>query len=357
MPRGRGKKENYNFDYSRFSAANEDGYEVVVGRDDDNPAPEDIIRQMPGELQEAFRLMQIAKQSGDARAQERANELAMMAVEKGGPDVKQRFQQELLRQAASDPQAKRGIEAFLNSAAPVIKPPSGGGNTLDKLSDTIASLTEKMTAGQEQAQEQMRALEQQQAALEQMQGPEDFGRFMAEQGLTQDDIQRAMAGDEEHMKRCMEKAVAKLDPPQADKRTEAMDKVLDAVDDLHTTLHPDGAKTRQPTRDLPAEAPAPRSPAARSAAVEAPRIAEHRLQYHKDESGCFQGLELRTALPGVLNMDAIEVDVSEKHVRLRTIAPAFVVNVGPFPGLVDASTARAKFSKKRQELTLKIAAK
>jgi len=64
-------------------------------------------------------------------------------------------------------------------------------------------------------------------------------------------------------------------------------------------------------------------------------------------------------MPGVADMSAILLDVSEKHIRLSTCAPAprYAVNAGPFPVLIDPSAARAKYSKRKQELSIEVPAK
>lgn len=356
MPRGPGKKENYNFDYSRFNDADD-----IIKENEAKEAdvPLEVFNKLPGELKEAFRLMQIARQTGDDRAQERANELALQAVNRGGPEMQQKFQEELMRQAEQNPDAKAGIESLLNF-------PAGGGapgkgkkdpeSTLEGLSSTINSLTLEMQKGRERTRQQLEAMEKQQQLLEQLRGPEDFARFMDEQGVTQEDLQRALGGDEEHMKKMVDRSLEKIAPPHAKTHADAMDQVLDAVDSLHGTL------TDQPQK--PAQE---KSAKVDNEMVAHPRkktepkiqmvIPEHRVQYQKDESGRLQQVELRCQLPGVESMNAIEVDVSENHLRLRTSSPAYVVNVGPFPAFVDASAAKAKFSKKRQELTLTVPSK
>jgi len=337
--------------------------------------PAEVFGQLPGELQEAFRLMQIAKQTGDMKAQERANELAVKAVERGGPEMKQRFQQEVMRQAAQNPEAKAGIEAMLNSHGTGISasPPgsvsgrplaseaaAGAGEKVAGLAETITELSGKMKAGAEAANKQMEALKKQQEELEQMKGPEDFAKFMAEQGLTQDDMQRALAGDEAHMKNMIDKALGRFEEPNEKEDRQKMDQVLNTVDAMHRQLQGD-----TPDRDPPPPpvVPNPNESGQRKVerrkkeeALPEPAIPIHRVQYQKDENGRLQQVELQCELPGVEGMSSIEVDVSEKYLRLRTLSPAFVVNVGPFPALMDAAAARAKFSKKRQELSLTVPA-
>jgi len=368
MPRGPGKKENYNFDYSRFNGVDPEEVISAGGDDPEMPGgmPAEILRQLPGELQEAFRLMQIAKQTGDTKAQERANELAVKAVERGGPEMKQRFQQEVMRQAAENPEARKGIEAIINRSAPTgVTPtpsPSEQASAAEKqvsdLSDTITQLQGKMKAGAESAHKQLEAMKEQQEKLEQLSGPEDFARFMAEQGLGQDDLQRALSGDEAHMKKMIEKALGRFDEPNESQDRQKMDAVLSTVDDIHRQLNGDTPDRDPPPPSAPAALPAPppEKPKERKKKEEEPAIPVHRVQYQKDEAGKLQQVELRCDLPGIDGMASIEVDVSEKYLRLRTISPAYVVNVGPFPALVDAPAARAKFSKKRQELTLTVPA-
>mmetsp|Transcript_86699 Transcript_86699/g.220855 ORF Transcript_86699/g.220855 Transcript_86699/m.220855 type:complete len:359 (-) Transcript_86699:42-1118(-) len=357
MPRGPGKKENYNFDYSRFNGLDQQQQEQVNPQD--AGVPDDIFRQLPGELQEAVRLMQIARQTGDQKAQERANELALKAVERGGPEMKQRFQQELMRQAAQNPEARQGVEAMLNSGSLNASHSPSTDKMMD-LSSTIANLHTNMEAGARRAADQLENMQKQQEMLENLRGPEDFARFMAEQGLSQEDLQRALAGDESHMRNCIEKTLGKFEDPTAKKEQAKLDQMLGAVNDIHKTLTGnDTPDTEAPPISAPRPA-APSKPAKQpeeEPAKPEPAIPEHRVQYQKDESGRLLQVELKCELPGIESMDAIEVDVSEKYLRLRTNSPAYVVNVGPFPNLVDAPAARAKFSKKRQELTLTVPAK
>merc|ERR1719316_2659322 len=58
----------------------------------------DMLRRMPPELQEAYHIMSIAKANGDTNAQQRASALALKAVEKGGPEVKNAFMKNVAQQ-------------------------------------------------------------------------------------------------------------------------------------------------------------------------------------------------------------------------------------------------------------------
>mmetsp|Transcript_102140 Transcript_102140/g.264132 ORF Transcript_102140/g.264132 Transcript_102140/m.264132 type:complete len:360 (-) Transcript_102140:191-1270(-) len=358
MPRGPGKKENYNFDYSRFSGLNgdEDGNAVATMPEG---VPPEVMQNLPGELQEAFRLMAISKQTGDVKAQQRSTELVMQAIEKGGPEVKKRFSQEVMQQMAKNPEQKAGLETLLNKQDPA-NARGGGGNagSLDGLGSSISQLQKQMKIGAESSASQLQKLKEQQDALEQLRGPEDFARFMAQQGLNEEDLQKAMSGDEAQMQAVFEKAIGSTVSKEATEKAEKMDKALETVDEIHKQLNdlsgPDGVEMAPP---MPVAEPAhaPRRPA--EPAKPEPKIPVHRVQYSKDESGRLQSVELKCELPGVEAMDAIELDISDKYLRLRTEGPAYVVNVGPFPNLVDAAAARAKFSKKRQELTLTVPAK
>merc|ERR1719353_2097975 len=57
----------------------------------------DMLRNpnVPPQLKEAFRLSQVAKQSGDMATQERADELVRAAILQGGPEIQKRFEEAL----------------------------------------------------------------------------------------------------------------------------------------------------------------------------------------------------------------------------------------------------------------------
>jgi len=396
MPRGPGKPANYNLDYSRFNKFDLEGLDGLDESDEqpqpaarakatesakpqpaartkatakaqpDGPGeiPMEMFQNLPGELREAFRLQQIAHSTGDPKAQQRAQELAMEAIEKGGPEVKKKFQAEMMKEMSKHPQARTEIEKTMNSAM------SGSGNSnpggypssdlKEATGDTLSnlnSLRDEMEKGQKRAQEQMEKLRKQQEDMEKLAtngSPEDFFKFMHNQGLSEEDLQRAFQGDEKHMESVVKKMLDKTDgDPDADP---GLKKALSAVDQLHSGLCDDDW-----TRDMPAEPeptkPTPEKKKAKPKPMPEAKIAEHRVQYQKDDTGRVTSVELRAELPGVESMAGIELDVSERHLRLHTKAPAYLVNVGPFPVLVDATAARAKFSKKRQELTLSVPAK
>merc|ERR1719229_984195 len=101
----------------------------------------------------------------------------------------------------------------------------------------------KFKAGQEQASKQLEAMQRQQEALERIKSPEDFSKFMADQGITPEDIQRAMSGDEAHMRGCFERAlggggsdsgggVSGL-AARTDEDSDKLNKMLSTVDEIH----------------------------------------------------------------------------------------------------------------------------
>lgn len=385
MPRGPGKRENYNLDYSRFNKFDLEGLDGLdeepepqkatpvqgtkaqsaekgkQGAGDPGEIPMEMFQHLPGELREAFRLMQISKQTGDEKAQKRATELAMAAIEKGGPEVKKRFEQEMMRETAKNPEARKAMEETMNGAMNSSYSPSGGAgypskNRVDETVSQMSSLRAHMEEGQKRAQKQMEMLSKQQEELQKLAqngSPEDFFKFMHGQGLNEEDLQRAFSGDEKHMESVVKQLLEKTDG-DADSPDPGMKKALDAVDQLHSGLL--GDEWEDKPDDKP-EPPKPEKKKIKAKPMPEAAIAEHRVQYQKDDKGRVVSVELRAELPGVESMAAIELDVSERSLRLRTQAPAFVVNAGPFPVLVDASAARAKFSKKRQELTLSVPAK
>merc|ERR1712060_543220 len=120
---------------------------------------------------------------------------------------------------------------------------------------------------------------------------------------------------------------------------------------MGTTPEASDAPSPEPEKPAKKAPPPPKEPE-----VIIPR---YRLQYEKDENGRYKSVELKCSLPGVADMSMINLDVSEKHLRLSTTPPAprYAVNAGPFPVLIDASAARAKYSKKREELSVSVPAK
>jgi len=357
MPRGPGKAENYNFDYSRFSSVEAEECQDKIVPDDGGGSglPQDVLRQLPGELQEAFRLMQIGAQTGDVKAQERANELALKAVERGGPEMQRRFQEEVARQTMNNPEAKHSVQDILANST-VKGAISSAEERTSSLSSTISSLQTSMKAGQERAASQLEQMQKKIDALQQLRGPEDFARFMEEEGLTQEDMQRALMGDEAQVQRMVDKSLGSFNP-SADE-TDKINAILGTVEDVHRSLNGLTGKQTDQEAVLHAAEP-PRQLEQKEKAVTAspaPIIPEHRVQYRKDPSGNLEAVELRCELPGVKSMADLEVDVASNHLRVRALAPPYVVNVGPFPNLVDASAARAKFSRKREELSLTVPA-
>ncbi|CAE7660680.1 rpoC2 [Symbiodinium necroappetens] len=97
MPRGPGKRSNYNLDYSRFNGVENQDQERCVDEASTDGAEDFAValRNMPPELQEAYRLTMISRSTGDEAAQKRANELVLQAVDKGGPQVRETFMKEI----------------------------------------------------------------------------------------------------------------------------------------------------------------------------------------------------------------------------------------------------------------------
>lgn len=367
-------------DYSRFNAfdrldedkakeaAVQSEADAAGGHGDPTPADmQEMLRNMPPELREAFRLMQIAKETGDTEAQARASELALKAIERGGPEVQKRFNDEVAQQmpelsgklsadmAAGESDPRTLLKGMQEEATRHAIAKKRAEQPEEELS--IKTLREEMEEGQKATRKEMDHLQSKQDELENIRGPEDFQKFMESEGLTHDDLQRIFAGDEQFMQaRLNETLEKKMADKCGDKGSKDSAKALEKVNELHSTLFGDD----NPTEEEPvAEVAAPVRKA-----LEAPKepevvIPSYRLQYQKDELGKYTMVELKCSLPGVTDMSMVNLDVSEKHLRLSTIAPAprYAVNAGPFPVLIDPNGARAKFSKKREELSITVPVK
>lgn len=370
MPRGPGKKENYNLDYSRFDYLDKNDDEITITRTpqqqaqppaspEGGPMPEmrDVLRTMPTELQEAFHLMQISRQNGDKEAERRANELALKAVEKGGPEVKNTFLKHLSEQ---NPQLAEDM-GYIPEDEPI---------------DTrIDKLRTQMESGREEARKQMEALNKQQEMLESLKSPEDIMKFMSQGGMTMEDMQRMFSGDqafmEEKMKAMMDNAIGAEGGNKLEETAKEADKAVKATEVLHSSLlggtSVDEAEARikdiAAGRDGDGGYPQEKKEEKKKKPAEPPKptvkVADYRLQYQKDDDGKYSGVELKVSLPGVEDMSSVVLDMSEEHLRLSTVAPApaYVVNAGPFPVCIDPDNAKAKFSKKKQELSVSVPAK
>eukprot|EP00434_Breviolum_minutum_P013553 symbB.v1.2.011943.t1/scaffold814.1/size160240/13 len=204
----------------------------------------------------------------------------------------------------------------------------------------------EMEAGREATRKQLDALQKQQETLQNISNPEDFVNFMHKEGMSNEDIQR-MLTDPGQMEELMSKLVNNAgDPGEHSTKLSGAEEAAKEAEELHERLC--GGKEKKESK-------------AEVKIVKTPQVIlpNHRLQYTKDEEGKYSAMELICELPGVQDMACIVLDIAEKHVRLNTIEPAprYAVNAGPFPVLIEPAAARAKFSKKRHELSVMVPAK
>eukprot|EP00931_Biecheleriopsis_adriatica_P104367 TRINITY_DN7904_c0_g1_i1.p1 TRINITY_DN7904_c0_g1~~TRINITY_DN7904_c0_g1_i1.p1 ORF type:complete len:383 (+),score=112.62 TRINITY_DN7904_c0_g1_i1:30-1151(+) len=370
MPRGPGKSSNYNLDYSRFNSLENDDDDAKERRKE-TPLPEvssndgdsgdadftAMLRNMPPELQEAYRLMAISRETGDEKAKERANELALKAVEKGGPEVRKTFLREVSKRAPEVLPADAlggldGLDGLEEEPEPA--------NSADALGNRIDRMKAQMEAGREVTRKQLESLEKQQEQLMSLSSPEDFMKFMQKEGMSNEDLQRMLTGDQSHMEAMVGKMLDKAADTGGEAKLKNADSAIKKAEELHARVMgvdaPDGAREEAAPKK---EVPAPKVIRETPKPEEEVTIPNHRLQYQKDAEGRFTAVELICTLPGVGDMGCIALDVAEKHLRLNTVAPAprYAVNAGPFPVLIEPSAAKAKFSKKRQELSVVVQAK
>mmetsp|Transcript_30058 Transcript_30058/g.54613 ORF Transcript_30058/g.54613 Transcript_30058/m.54613 type:complete len:393 (-) Transcript_30058:63-1241(-) len=389
MPRGPGKKENYNLDYSRFNKFDhlDDEDDDVICKPKEPPAEadaagsppqiEELLRGMPRDLQEAYQLSAISKQSGDPAAQRRASELALRAVQNGSPEVQREFLRNISEQM---PEAAAKLSSEL-MAGPGVEPSSKDPKQLletmeeqataaltkkklaespEEIGTRVDNLREQLLAGQESTWKELENLKKQQEDLERIKSPEEFFKFMHEGGLKPEDMQRIFSGDTQHMEAKCKEMLEKSTEEHAEQRSRS-EAASQAAEEIHSSLFgrsedkPDASSTPAATpKAVPATPSRPPPPAEPEV-----KIPMYRLQYQKDSDGRYTTVELRCNLPGVADMSGINLDVSEKHIRLSTEPPVprYAVNAGPFPVLIDPSAARAKYSKKREELCVSVSVK
>jgi hypothetical protein len=219
------------------------------------------------------------------------------------------------------------------------------------------SLRKTMEEGQRATQKELENLRNRQDELERLRTPEDVMKFMTEGGITQEDFQRIMSGDEEHMrKKFSEQIDSQLDTDRDGKSLKEYENTLEQIEEIHKLVNSENVDMPDSKADVTKALEDKKPPAPKEPEIIVPM---YRLQYEKDESGRMTVVELKCNLPGVADMSVINLDVSEKHIRLNTVAPAprYCVNAGPFPLRIDPSVARAKYSKKREELSISVPAK
>jgi hypothetical protein len=376
MLRGSGKRENYNLNYSRFdkfddvdaeedlkqSAVKPDRKPEVEADAAGGPTPDmrELLSRMPPELREAQYLMQMSRMNGDAEAQKRASELAIRAVQNGSPEVRETF---LKNVAKEMPELEGMLSQELNGDAKSLLKNMQDEAVRKKVAETddpnqrFESLRKTMEEGQRATQRELENLRKRQDELERLRTPEDVMKFMTEGGITQEDFQRIMSGDEEHMKKKFNEQIdSQLDKDRDGKSMKDYEDTLGQIEEIHKLVNSTSLDAPDSQADMSAlvEVPQPATP--KEPEILVPM---YRLQYTKDDEGHVKVVELKCTLPGVADMSIINLDVSEKHIRLNTVAPAprYAVNAGPFPVRIDPSGARAKYSKKREELSISVPAK
>lgn len=395
--RGPGKKENYNLDYSRFNYLDNDeaaepkitltskAKEAQAGAaqspEDESEMPDmaQVLSSMPPELREAYRLMAVSKQTGDDNAHKRATELALAAIERGGPKVKEDF---IKNVAAKDARLGELLAEDMAGGDEKISPDKimerltqkatedAAKQSPEPMETRIDNLRSTMEEGQKATRKQLEAMQQQQDELERMKSPEDIMKFMASGGLGQEDFQRMFSGDGAFMEETFRKMIDK-NSGTSDADLGSAEESVKAAEVLHGTLTGQmdeitgkailsgtevAATSSSATADKKEMKTRARTPEPQGRQVTIP---DYRLQYSKDDDGRYTNVELKCTLPGVADMSMIVLDVSADHLRLNTLepAPGYVVNAGPFPVPIDPSAARAKYSKRRQELSISVPTK
>merc|ERR1719486_1792614 len=101
-------------------------------------------------------------------------------------------------------------------------------------SNRIEGLRKEMEEGQKTTRAELDNLQKKQEELERIRNPEDFLKFMQEEGITQEDLQRIFSGDQEHMQARFRETIDKKDAEKASSKKSA--EALKKVEDLHTTL-------------------------------------------------------------------------------------------------------------------------
>jgi len=350
---------------------------------------------IPPELREAFRLAQVAKDTGDLKAQERSNMLIRQAIDNGGPVIKERFEQ-TMAEMSKDPTLQK---KFADQGMTL---PSGmeflnGGPT-----DDLKMKLEAQVSGTQAA---MAGLQKQQEELEKMSllgdgaSQDQITGFFKSQGWTDEQVNRALT-DPAYGQTLMEETVAKM-TAGPEKMFADMDSMFKQVDETAEKLNEITGKSSE--KVAPLEKVGPALTSAQKAAViaqkaqvkvadpkkEAEQIAkslppkaevaldnakkamamqaeEQELNPSKkgQELAPEQGMQIESLdsevvvtvrLPKIVkSMKEVELEVGGRTIRIRpTDGKGFKKMSAELPEKANPEVDSAKFSKKRSEITIR----
>jgi hypothetical protein len=363
--RGACRPEHYNLDYNRFNKFEDD--EEVTEKEDGissmlkNP-------HLPPEMREAFRLSQIAKASGDMSAQKKADELVRQAINSGGPEIQKRFS-ETMKDMQKDPSwQKRAGAAGMDMPSP---------ESFLQGDEATPVLQSKMKEKLQSTQKVLQDLAAKQASLEAIQSPEDMANFFASQGWTPEEIARA-GQDEEYARKLMTEKMESLVPQDVDEGD--LERMIREVESLASEVKKGGGD-KPP---VPAAAPSPPKPRALAATKVAkpaerasapvrgaPSGEQDARRSAKDTSDVpatetadavkivteAEQVVVTISLPGVASMAEIEVGFDAGVLVVNPVSAAsFAPMKVKLPAGADTDACQAaRFSKKRSELTVRLA--
>ncbi|KAF4757853.1 hypothetical protein FOZ63_032779, partial [Perkinsus olseni] len=288
---GTKREGQYNLNYSRFDGVGEESREEASREGREKAV---IEGHVPPELKEALRLMK----SGDPKAKKRANELALLAVERGGPEIRKRFEEALA--LSTDTTAQDGS---IKAASSILE--------------------EKLDA----AREELKAIDEKIGAARRCTTSEDFFELLKESGIQDEgEIQRAIGDPQFFSELINRRTLPKEDPKVA--------KILNLVEQC--TESQEVAET-VPTREKTIEA--------------AWQQADHTVQYLTDENtGKMSGACITVDVSGIKSIEDVELDVSKCYIRIRASPIRKVLNLGPFNFELNIDTVEAKLKRKHGKL-------
>lgn len=190
--------DKYDVDYSRFADVDDSDDEVEEVY---SPA---LKRQPPPQLQQAMRMMKLGKESQNADLLKRAEALAKEAMELD-PNLRNNFEKvQQLHAAGMDP---KDIPSAFSESSTVST--SATINQATSVSGRIGELKRQMEAQLEdlkKAESELNGKTDSLEALGHSQNPEDMANFLRNEGLSEEDIDKAMSGDEAAAREVLEKA-------------------------------------------------------------------------------------------------------------------------------------------------------
>eukprot|EP00294_Goniomonas_avonlea_P016600 CAMPEP_0114554264 /NCGR_PEP_ID=MMETSP0114-20121206/8118_1 /TAXON_ID=31324 /ORGANISM="Goniomonas sp, Strain m" /LENGTH=326 /DNA_ID=CAMNT_0001739301 /DNA_START=9 /DNA_END=989 /DNA_ORIENTATION=+ len=320
-------------DYRKFE-------QMVDSDSDDEPSKVALTpanSNPPPELFEAMRL----SQTGDPEDKKRSHELVAKAIEAGGPEVQERFKHSLAhfegKQSGAAPAKKEWNKTDIEA---VDKGLESTKSKLETQLDTLKKEMERLTAEEDRLKQ-----------LQEAGGEEDMMRFLTQQGIKPEDLQRADTDPEFSKKLADNLCESRIKPVGV---TQDSETALEIADRVAAAVSGDRDPTVKPRKVAPMRAGEVHKYAAESLpGGKGLMRPEHRLEVDGKE------VSVEIIVPELTGMDGVDLDVSEGVLKFEGPVSGDSAVKGyslrlKLPVKVNADAVTARFVRQKRVLRVKM---